>query len=176
MKCIVSQAARNILLPVLFPLCMFLSLPSAGQSARSFKGEAAFCEIVVTGKVVAPGTASKGDGISPPVLQSRTYKPLLNQMGHFDQVSNLAPQQKVPVSIGYPNGRPGEKIAIVVLDGGVIDDNEKAKIVELDRRKRILFNFQPATDEGLYRVAIRKGNDIKVVQLWVGAEITPVKR
>jgi hypothetical protein len=158
-------------LPVLL-LCVIISVEAAGQDKRAIKGEPALCEILLPG----PSTSKTVAGVKPPPAQAKTHKPLLNQVGHFDQVSNIVPQQKVPVTISYPNARAGDRIVIMVLDGGFLEANEKARIVQLDRQKKIAFTFQAATDPGLYRIALRKGNDVKIVQLWVGEEIMPVKR
>lgn len=101
---------------------------------------------------------------------------MLNQAGYFDRVTNIQPLQKVTIQTTYPKGHAGEKVAVIVLDGGTLENNEKAKILQLDRKRGIDFTFQTAGDAGIYRILLRKGNDTKVVQLWVGPEPLPVKR
>lgn len=143
------------------------------QEKRAIKGELATCQVDITQFAVQESKSPSASKISPAAI--KTHKPLLNQAGYFDRVSNLQPQQQVSVQLVYPKARAGEKIAIMVLDGGTLDNNKKDKVVQLGRDKKVMFNFQPAHDPGIYRIVLRKGVDTKVVQLWVGPEPLPVK-
>jgi hypothetical protein len=143
-----------------FSLPLFLHAQQKQQSGRAVDGEMATCTIKVThmqkkgGKTVS--TASESYNLTP------------NQMGTFDLVPDIQPMQKIPVEIAYPQGRSGEKVIIEVMDGGSIDDNKKVKVVQLNSGNKISFNFQVASDPGMYRVTLRKGEDVKEIQLWVG--------
>jgi hypothetical protein len=56
------------------------------------------------------------------------------------------------------------------MDGGQLDNGKKVKLSQLNNQKQVSFNFQVSTEAGMYRVTLRKDNDLKVVQLWVKPE------
>lgn len=94
--------------------------------------------------------------------------PQPNQIGYFDQVYNIRPSQKLPIEITYPEGRAGENVIVIVADGGLLEGKQLSRVLQLTSQKKINFNFQASGDNGIYRIVVRKGNDIKVVRLWVG--------
>ncbi|MEO6729774.1 MAG: hypothetical protein ABIN01_01060 [Ferruginibacter sp.] len=142
------------------------------------KQETATCQLsVVTSELKTPQTNKSKAVKSKAIAKTsvKRYAPTLNQLGYFEQVSNIQPLQNIPIEIAYPNGRPGDRVIVAVADGGTLDNKEKAKMLQLDIQKKLAFNFQAASDPGIYRIFLRKGKDTKVIRLWVGPEPLPVK-
>ena len=67
-------------------------------------------------------------------------------------------------------------MVISVEDGGRLDNDKGVKVMQLDREKKITFNFQVTGDPGIFRLLLTKGKDSKVVQFWVGALPAPTKK
>lgn len=152
-------------------------LPTSTKAQRlRVAGEMATCTVKMTnGKlpksVVDKKTIGNVKGLMKDKLYRNRNRPLpSNAIGYFERVANIQPKERVPVEIAYRNGRRGEKVEIIALDGGVFDNGKKVKVVQLDNQKKLSFNFQVSNSLGIYRVALRKGADTKIVQLWVGAE------
>jgi hypothetical protein len=98
-----------------------------------------------------------------------SYQLKANELGYFNRVTNLLPEEKITIALNYPKAKAGEQLIISIEDGGDIE-GKKIHIVRLNPEKSISFIFNLAADPGLYRLLIRKGGDVKVVQLWVGRE------
>jgi biotin synthase-related radical SAM superfamily protein len=130
------------------------------QNKRAVTGEMAVCTIKVDNM--------RKKGRKTVTTGSKSYQSTPNQLGSFDMVTNIQPRQKVPIEIYYPEGRAGEKVIIEVQDGGSLDNNKRVSILSLTNLNKISFGFQTASDPGIYRITLRKGSDLKVVQLWVG--------
>lgn len=144
-------------LTILF--CSIAKIKAQQTSNAALDGEMATCSMKIN-KVQKKGAGLlKTTGVS--------YHLTPNQSGAFDPVSNIAPMQKIPIEVIYPEGRSGEKVVIEVLDGGTLDQNKKVKVVTLNSQKKISFNFQLATDPGIYRITLRKGEDLKEVNFWL---------
>ena len=99
-----------------------------------------------------------------------TYELKENQIGNFNCIYNILPFEKIPIEMVYPKGVAGENVVISVEDGGKLDNNKGLKVVPLDRKKTAAFVFIAAADPGMYRLLITKGQESKVVQLWVGPD------
>ena len=97
----------------------------------------------------------------------RTLTP--NEIGHFPRVYINA-NQAVPVEVSYPDGQPDDPVVIQVEDGGNLDGSLAAKLGKLDSLKKIAFKFTANADLGVYRVVLRKGADLRVLDFWVGDE------
>jgi hypothetical protein len=123
-----------------------------GQAPLKVKGEPALCRVKVNDK---------------------TFELKVNGGGYFQRIPNVPKNAVVPVEIFYPNGIEGEKIIISVLDGGRIDQ-EIVKVINLDKEKKCAFNLTVTDQIGSFRVLVIKGDDEKVVQVWVGPETKPV--
>ncbi len=104
------------------------------------------------------------------IRHETVIRPELNSSGHFSRIGSVQPHQKVPVQIAYPDGHAGDRIAVVAADGGVFDNDQSVLLARLDNRKMPDFRFRVAAEPGLYRVFLRKGNDVKVLQFWVGKD------
>lgn len=141
-------------------IAIFLLFISSTQSFAQFYnfGEKAVCTAKVGDKYV------------------ETYP---NQMGEFNKIYHVAPGSVVPIEIYYPNAKPGEKVFILALDGGtVLQDTDPAKgaldkATVLNEQNKCSFNFKLTNNFGLFRIEVDKGQDSKIVQIWVGPEAMP---
>ena len=97
------------------------------------------------------------------------YKMTPNQDSCFSRIYNVQPLATVGIEINYPNGSQGDKVIVRVEDGGALENGKGVLVIPLDINTKINFNFRVSDSPGLYRVTLRKGNDEKTVQLWVGA-------
>lgn len=92
-----------------------------------------------------------------------------NQVGGFPRQS-VQQGQKVTVQIRYPNGSPGDLVVAAVLDGGQFDDRQRVLPLHLDEARRVTFDYTVSQELGIFRVSVRKSGDVKMVELWAGAE------
>jgi len=143
----------------------FLPVLSAQQQA-AVKGEMAICRVSLTTGTPNPQTKTAGTNGQ----RKKAYEVRPRQTGYFDVISNISPEQTVSLEISYPKGRPGEKGVVIVADGGTLAEGKKVQQMQLNDQNNFSFDFKVAKDPGLYRVVVRKGDDLKVVQLWVGPE------
>lgn len=158
-----------------FLLSFALPAGLSAQNYREANPESATCQVSFTSKgTESSSVTSKGAG--KPKEVHKTHKPALNRIGYFNQISNVEPQQKVLIEVAYPNAKAGDKVAIAVADGGTLENNQKASVLQLNSQKKLSFNFFADTDLGIYRIMLRKGNDTKVVQLWVGDDRQPMSK
>ena len=95
------------------------------------------------------------------------YKLTPNQLGNFQQVV-VGPKQKVQVQVSYPDGSAGDKVAVTVEDGGHLNEKQMSEVASLDADHNVNFQFQTTDQAGIYRVALRGGADVKVLNFWVG--------
>ncbi|HYE56235.1 MAG TPA: hypothetical protein VD996_15405 [Chitinophagaceae bacterium] len=145
------------------PLSLLFSICTNAQEARTQKPEEANCVI----RINADGGKAKGPSR---VTQDKVYNVGFNRRGHFRQVPNIKPSAKVFIELGYPAAKAGEKVVVSVLDGGMLDNGKRVKVLVVSTQRKCPFGFQVSDDLGSYRLLVRKGNDVKVVQLWVGPE------
>ena len=119
----------------------------------------------------APTRECPGEMVAAMVNASgRKYSLTPNQVGNFDRV-RVQPQEKIPVTISYPGGVAGETVVIQAEDGGQFEDGGMAREVQLDAQRTLAFLFQVTNEPGEHRVTLRKGNDVKVLEFWVGEEL-----
>ncbi|HEY5893346.1 MAG TPA: hypothetical protein VIT91_08960 [Chthoniobacterales bacterium] len=100
----------------------------------------------------------------------RKYSLQPTQYGFFDRVL-IGPSAKVPVQVTYPDGEPGEKVIVEVEDGGQLDNNSILAVQALDDEKRLAFVFQATDQTGIFRITLRKGDDVKTLNFWAGPEL-----
>jgi hypothetical protein len=92
-----------------------------------------------------------------------------NQLGNFQRI-DVAARAKIQVQVAYPNGQVGDPVAIEVKDGGHLNDGQMAEVTALDSQDTVQFQFQTTDQLGIYRIALRSGSDVKVVNFWVGQQ------
>ena len=100
---------------------------------------------------------------------SKNFNLTPNESGLFPRV--LVPaNDKIQISVAYPEGDPGDSLVIQAEDGGLLDNGTVVKASKLDQNKIISFEFQTNGHDGTYRVTLRKGLDEKRLDFWVGEE------
>ena len=72
------------------------------------------------------------------------------------------------IEVAYPKGQPGEVVLVQPMDGGRVGDKLGGLKLELDKQGTLRFKFEANEERGIYRVALRKQTDLKVVEFWVG--------
>ena len=142
----------------LFVLCaasllftISFSTNSRAQGKWAVDGEIAICKITVNNKVY----------VLPP-----------NQIGNFTRVYNIQPLSTIAVEVLYPKSTPGEMVIISAEDGGMLDNNKKVKVTQLDNQKKVTFNFQTFYEPGINKLTIQKGKDTKFIQLAINSDIS----
>ena len=132
---------------------LLLALPALAPSAQShsagISGERAYARI----------TRSK---------QALTVNP--NQVGNFPTIDVVA-QKSIKVEVIYPAGQANESVTLKALEGGNLGNGQGTKDVTLDNLKTATFYFTTGSGRGLYRVAVSKGADVKIVEFWVGEKL-----
>jgi hypothetical protein len=106
--------------------------------------------------------------------KGRAFDLAPNQIGQFDRVY-VEPGAKVPVELSYPKGQPGDKIGLAMLDGGCFQDGKPARMEQLDAARKVAFQVEVNQEHGVYRVGVRHGRDLKILDLWVG-EPNPIAK
>jgi hypothetical protein len=148
---------RIALLLLLLPFC----LSAFSQAEPSIKGDKASIRL---------GLNEKNYHVPKNKLAPQEVKMELNPLGISNRIANIRPQGKIPIEVVYPDGNTGEKIVVIVLDGGNLDNGKNMKVVPLDTQKRARFIFTTSSSNGMHRVMLKKDLDTKIIQLWVGAE------
>lgn len=133
--------------PCTFLLMNIFSISAFSQTQRVPGNETAVCTITIGNK---------------------TYTPKLNEGGRFNRIYHIPAGAAIPVEIFYPGGTAGEKLIFAAEDGGSFDNGKAVQVIELSSEKKINIIFHVTNDEGLFRITVRKGNDIKTIQLWAG--------
>ena len=146
-----------------------VSIHAKAQHKRAINGEMAICKLQPN----TNGNANKTTENNTRLKQVRVEDLYPNQIGYFDQISGIQPLETVIIEISYPDGNVGEKVLLSAEDGGKFENGKRIKLLQLDNQKKVFFDFQVSDQLGIYRVSLRKGNDTKVVQLWVGPEHSP---
>jgi hypothetical protein len=91
------------------------------------------------------------------------------QTGDFPRLV-VDPNARVAVALAYPQGKSGEPVALEVEEGGLLDNQGAGKVTALDDTRSLRFDYTVNEQLGIYRVAVRKGADVKVLNFWVGPE------
>ena len=93
-----------------------------------------------------------------------------NQGGCFGRVV-IEPNATVNVKIAYPQAAANDPIIVESVDGGALDNGQSVKTTQLDETRGISFGFKSGVQEGIYRVTLRQGSDLKQIDFWVGPEL-----
>ena len=144
-------------------------------SARDSSGTAVAADSVTGSTQTRPVSLIGGQAVEYPgsfasasvQVGGSNYKLTPNQLGNFQQV-NVGPKQKVHVQVSYPQGSEGDHVAVTVEDGGHLNEKEMSEVASLDTDHNVNFQFQTTDQAGIYRVALRSGADVKVLNFWVG--------
>ena len=91
-------------------------------------------------------------------------------------VLNIKARTPIPVTLSFPKGQPGDAVLVRVEDGGKLDAKDAAKLLNLDPKKLINFDFASNLDNGIYRIVATKGSETSVLQFWVGPEMPHAHR
>jgi hypothetical protein len=97
-----------------------------------------------------------------------------NQVGTLVPRVEMTQNRTVPVSIAYPNGSVGERVIVAVEDGGQLSEAgsggkrgaQRVMSLSLDDQRTVNFDFTATGGPGMFRVTVRKGGDVKRVELW----------
>lgn len=168
----IYQKQPALLLIHNFLFAMLMSSHTSAQNS-TVGGELVTCKITVHENNLSSVKANKGlstTNKSNSQNAKNVYEVKPNQIGFFDQVSFIQPNQIVSIEIAYPNGEKGDQILMSAEDGGKFEDGKRISASQLNAQKKLFFKFQVAGNLGMYRISLRKGNDSKVVQLWVGGD------
>lgn len=98
----------------------------------------------------------------------------------FRALPQLLPRQnitvgaQVPMQAIFPNAEPGEAVIAAVADGGSLNGGKPVLPLTLDAQGRAQFAFTGSQEPGLFRVTLRRGLEVKTIELWAGPEPTYV--
>jgi len=102
-------------------------------------------------------------------VAGKSYDLSPNQMGNFQRVY-INTSAKVAIQINYPEGQAGDPVAVEVEDGGELANKTMGEVVQLDDQKDAQIQFVAGDQEGIYRLVLRYGADVKTINLWVGQD------
>jgi hypothetical protein len=136
------------------------SQPAADQKSQPIKVE------------YAEPVAESGEHVKASVtVGGQEYQLSSNQIGCFQRVY-VEPRAKIPVQLTYPDGNPGDTVVVESEDGGrIIESNKIVYVGNLGDDRNLAFQFETTTQQGTYRVVLRKGADVKQLEFWVGQPI-----
>lgn len=105
---------------------------------------------------------------------AKTVELLPNFEGQFPPVY-VEPSSISDVTLFFPESQPGDRILAQMEDGGMIDGSEYVKDGLLDENRLLHFTFTTTDHPGSFKVTIRKDNDQKTMEFWVGPDL-PVRQ
>lgn len=101
-------------------------------------------------------------------VAGKTYSLSPNEIGVFPMVY-VQPWDTIVLKTAYREGKSGEGVDVQVEDGGLIVESKSiGHHGKLDHEGKLAFSFQVTNQLGIYRVILRKGEDIKQLEFWVG--------
>lgn len=116
-------------------------------------------------------------------LGKRTHALGTGRQGVYQQL-DMGPQMRARVELHFPEAKPGDQVAISVLDGGriMLQDADRrvhpasglTHVVGTDNKVR--FIFETGTGNGIYRVMARRGRETRHLEFWVGPKLELSKR
>ena len=62
-------------------------------------------------------------------------------------------------------------MTLTALEGGTLGNGKGTQEITLDSQKTASFSFAMGAGRGLYRVAVGKGTDVKILEFWVGEKL-----
>ncbi len=89
-----------------------------------------------------------------------------NNSGRLSPVK-VKPSENVFVSMQWPDAIRGSSVAVEVVDGGRLDDNEISKLLEIGADGNIDFTFVANDMPGRCQVVVRHGMDETALTFWV---------
>ncbi len=92
-----------------------------------------------------------------------------NEIGVFER-QLIQPSEAVKVRVSYPTGSPGDLVVAAVEDGGLLENGKHTAALRLDAERTAAFRFEATEAQGLFRVTLQKGVDVKIVEMWAGPE------
>lgn len=116
-------------------------------------------------------------------LGKRDYALRASPTGAFPDL-DIGPTMRARIELHFPEAKPGDRVAISVLDGGRI------MLQDADRRvhpatglthsvgadNKVRFIFETGTGSGVYRVMARRGREVRHLEFWVGPKPALSKR
>lgn len=106
------------------------------------------------------------------VIDGQSYSVISNVRGEYPRVPVTA-ASTITASVPFPDAIPGERISVQAEDGGLLLDDGAYGAVAIDENRRAPLRFQAADNDGMQRVTLRRGGEIKTLEFWVG-EAPPV--
>ncbi len=100
-------------------------------------------------------------------IGDQTTELVAGETRQFDRIK-VARGEKMQLQITYPEGEAGQTVAVEVKDGGKLDNNSVAKVVQLDENKRLSFGFQVSMNRGIHHVLLRNGAEQTLLAFWAG--------
>ena len=168
---------KNLLVLALtaLPLCAAeIRIPVDRQSRPVAEAVARSNAMPHTGKERIEATVTLG---------KRAHALGTGKQGVYQQL-DMGPTMRARIELNFPEAKPGDKVAINVVDGGriMLQDadrrispaKESTHIVGADRKVR--FIFETGTGDGIFRVMARRGRETRHLEFWVGPKIELSKR
>lgn len=93
-----------------------------------------------------------------------------NSLGSFPRI-RIAAEGTASITVSYSKGTVSEPLMIQCEDGGTLDNRTVVQSGTLDVSKGVSFEFKAGSQEGVYRITLRKGWDEKQLVFWVGPDI-----
>jgi len=147
---------------------------AAGTIASGNKSEGALA--VIKNRPAYLGGDAAGATVK---IGGQVYHLQPNQQGDFGHI-NIKANTRAAVTISYPDLAPASPLLIESEDGGTVQTTAKKGAVtatgQLDSASQIAFNFDSGEQEGIYRVTLRQGADLKQIDFWVGPELPVATR
>jgi hypothetical protein len=144
--------------------------PFSGLKSAGAPGKGDGVEVRNLGPV-EPASLNGEMATASTLVGNTRYNLSPNQIGVFPRVAGLDPHQTLPVEVSYPGASPGDKVIVEAEDGGHFDNKKVVKVADVGGDKSIQFDFTTGGEEGVYRITLRKGADVKTLDFWVGAEL-----
>ena len=112
-----------------------------------------------------------GEGASARIIWNKTpYTLNPNQVGNFPTL-DVPAQTPISVTVSYPAGKAGQAVSLRALEGGTLGNGKPTQDTTLDSQNKATFTFTTNRGRGLYRVAVGKGTDVKILEFWVGEKL-----
>jgi hypothetical protein len=93
-----------------------------------------------------------------------------NQAGAFQRVY-VDRNEAIRVAVQFPDTKPGERIAITVLDGGTLPNGDVSGLATVDGSGRVQTVFTASQWKGTHRISFQKsGAPQLVADFWAGEE------
>lgn len=100
-------------------------------------------------------------------VKGTVYHLMPNQLGNFQRI-NIEPNAKITARVSFARGEEGDPVTAEVEDGGVLGGKQMGQVLKLDAQKTAEVQFQAKNQDGIYRVLLRQGADVKVLNFLVG--------